>query len=54
MRLTKEWWPAWRPKDIGKTYDTAKVIVAHCGGGISIGAHDHGRVIEVNDSTGDG
>lgn len=41
-------------KDIGKTYATAKVIVAHCGGGISIGAHDHGRVIEVNDSTGDG
>lgn len=41
-------------EDMGKTYDTAKIIVAHCGGGISIGAHLNGRVVEVNDSTGDG
>lgn len=41
-------------EDMGKTYDTAKVIVAHCGGGISVGAHLNGRVVEVNDSTGDG
>lgn len=41
-------------EDIGKTYQTAKVIVAHCGGGVSIGAHEYGRVVEVNDSTGDG
>lgn len=41
-------------EDMGKTYQTAKVIVAHCGGGVSIGAHEYGRVIEVNDSTGDG
>lgn len=41
-------------KDLGKTYETAKIIVAHCGGGISIGAHECGKVIEVNDSTGDG
>lgn len=41
-------------EDIGKTYETARIIVAHCGGGVSIGAHENGRVIEVNDSTGDG
>lgn len=41
-------------EDIGKTYETANIIVAHCGGGVSIGAHEKGRVIEVNDSTGDG
>lgn len=41
-------------KDAGKTYATAKIIVAHCGGGISVGAHLDGKVVEVNDSTGDG
>lgn len=41
-------------EDIGKTYQTANIIVAHCGGGISVGAHQHGLVIETNDSTGDG
>lgn len=41
-------------EDLGKTYETANIIVAHCGGGVSIGAHEKGRVIEVNDSTGDG
>lgn len=41
-------------EDIGKTYDTARIIVAHCGGGVSVAAHDCGRVVEVNDSTGDG
>ncbi len=40
--------------DIGKTYQTANIIVAHCGGGISVGAHQCSRVVEVNDSTGDG
>lgn len=41
-------------KDLGKTYETANIIVAHCGGGVSVGAHEKGRVIETNDSTGDG
>lgn len=41
-------------EDVGKTYDTANVIVAHVGGGVSVGAHQNGRVIETNDSTGDG
>ncbi|SUM36602.1 butyrate kinase [Mammaliicoccus fleurettii] len=34
---------------IGKNYEDINVIVAHLGGGISIGAHRKGRVIEVND-----
>lgn len=41
-------------KELGKAYETASIIVAHCGGGVSVGAHQNGRVIEVNDSTGDG
>lgn len=41
-------------QDLGLTYQTANVIVAHCGGGISVGAHEKGKVIETNDSTGDG
>ncbi|WP_125764985.1 butyrate kinase [Companilactobacillus hulinensis] len=35
-------------KKIGKSYDDANVIVAHLGGGISIGAHKNGRVVDVN------
>lgn len=35
--------------DIGKEYEDINVIVAHLGGGISVGAHKKGRVIEVND-----
>lgn len=34
-------------KQCGVLYEDAKFIVAHLGGGISIGAHDLGRVIEV-------
>jgi len=41
-------------EEIGKTYETANIIVVHMGGGISIGAHEKGRVIDVNDSTGVG
>lgn len=35
-------------KELGKPYDTLNLIVAHLGGGISIGAHKQGRVIDVN------
>jgi len=41
--------------DIGKTYEEANLIVVHLGGGISIGAHHLGRVIDVNNAlNGDG
>ncbi|MDF2571027.1 MAG: Butyrate kinase [Sporomusa sp.] len=36
-------------KELGKSYDKANLIIAHMGGGITVGAHQGGRVIEVND-----
>ena len=41
-------------EDLGKRYEDINLIVAHLGGGMSIGAHQHGRIIDVNDATGDG
>ncbi|MCL1794993.1 MAG: butyrate kinase [Oscillospiraceae bacterium] len=35
---------------IGKPYDNARLVVAHLGGGITVGAHRYGRVIDVNDA----
>ena len=37
-------------KQMGKPYENARFIVAHLGGGITIGAHRYGRVIDVNDA----
>ena len=40
---------------LGKKYEDCNFIVAHIGGGISIGAHSNGRVIDVNNALdGDG
>jgi butyrate kinase len=36
----------------GKRYEDCNFIVAHLGGGGSVGAHHKGRVIEVNDCSG--
>ncbi|SHH19193.1 butyrate kinase [Tepidibacter thalassicus] len=33
--------------EMGKTYEEINVIVAHMGGGISVGAHENGKVIDV-------
>lgn len=42
-------------KEIGKKYEELNLIVAHMGGGISVGAHCQGRVIDVNNALdGDG
>lgn len=42
-------------KKIGKKYEELNLIVAHLGGGISVGAHHQGRVIDVNNALdGDG
>ncbi len=42
-------------KDLGKPYKSLNLIVAHLGGGISVGAHQKGRVIDVNNALdGDG
>ena len=35
-------------KSQNKTYEEMNLIVAHLGGGISVGAHKEGRVIDVN------
>ena len=37
-------------EDVGKTYENARFIIAHLGGGITVGAHRYGRVIDVNDA----
>jgi butyrate kinase len=40
---------------VGKKYEDLKLIIAHMGGGISVGAHMKGRVIDVNNALdGDG
>lgn len=42
-------------KEQGKSYDTLRLIVVHMGGGVSVGAHCCGRVIDVNNALdGDG
>ncbi len=41
--------------DLGKDYKELNLIVAHLGGGVSVGAHELGRVIDVNNALdGDG
>ena len=37
-------------KKVGKNYEGLNLIVAHLGGGISVGAHNKGRVIDVNNA----
>ncbi|WP_331488029.1 butyrate kinase [Caminicella sporogenes] len=37
-------------KEKGKKYEEMNIIVAHLGGGISVGAHQNGRVIDVNNA----
>jgi butyrate kinase len=36
--------------ELGKPYENARFVVAHLGGGITVGAHRYGRVIDVNDA----
>lgn len=36
--------------EAGKKYEELNLVVAHLGGGISVGAHCHGRVIDVNNA----
>jgi butyrate kinase len=35
---------------LGKSYDRCRLVIAHVGGGITIGAHRRGRVVEVNNA----
>ncbi len=42
-------------KEIGKDYESLRLIVVHMGGGVSVGAHENGRIIDVfNALDGDG
>lgn len=42
-------------QEVGKKYEELNLIVAHMGGGVSVGAHCQGRVIDVNNALdGDG
>ena len=42
-------------ESIGRKYEELNLIVAHMGGGISVGAHKKGRVVDVNNAlNGDG
>jgi butyrate kinase len=39
----------------GKKYEDLNLIIAHMGGGVSVGAHEKGRVVDVNNAlSGDG
>ncbi len=37
-------------EELGREYDQCNMIVVHMGGGISIGAHEKGRVVDVNNA----
>lgn len=37
-------------KEQGKTYGEVNLIVAHLGGGVSVGLHQHGKVVDVNNA----
>lgn len=42
-------------KENGKNYNEINVIVAHMGGGVSVGAHRNGKIVDVNNALdGDG
>ncbi len=42
-------------KSINRAYDSLNLIVVHMGGGISVGAHQNGRIIDANNALdGDG
>ena len=41
-------------KEIGKPYEELRLIVVHMGGGVSVGAHIGGRVVDVFNLDGDG
>ena len=37
-------------EDLGIAYEDGRFVVAHMGGGITVGAHRYGRVVDVNDA----
>ncbi|GAB1475724.1 butyrate kinase [Bacillota bacterium] len=41
-------------KEMGSSYEKLNLIIAHMGGGITVGAHKCGRIIDVNNGLEDG
>jgi butyrate kinase len=42
-------------QELGRPYEKLRLIIAHLGGGVSVGAHELGRVVDVNNALdGDG
>jgi len=41
-------------KELGKNYEECNFVIAHLGGGISVAAHKHGRMIDVNNANDEG
>ncbi|MDR1543802.1 MAG: butyrate kinase [Prevotellaceae bacterium] len=41
-------------KEKGVPYESLNLIVAHLGGGVSVGAHQKGKVVDVNNALGSG
>ncbi|HBP37819.1 MAG TPA: butyrate kinase [Clostridiales bacterium] len=39
---------------LGRTYDSCNLVIAHLGGGISVGAHRQGHVVDVNNALEEG
>jgi butyrate kinase len=37
-------------RELGRSYESVNLIVCHLGGGISIGVHERGRVVDVNNA----
>ena len=37
-------------KESGKGYENLNLVVVHMGGGVSVGAHNHGKVVDVNNA----
>lgn len=41
-------------RELGKSYEECNFVIAHLGGGISVAAHKHGRMIDVNNANDEG
>ncbi len=41
-------------REHGFSYSQARLVVAHLGGGVTVGAHDRGRIIDVNNGLEEG
>ncbi len=52
--LNMKWVGRMAAQYLGKKYDECNFVIAHLGGGISVAAHKHGRIIDVNNANDEG